>query len=55
MLELLSSEYEKVTIWVQGSHDVDWCLDQIADLTQFNVIGPNIEDLNRVIETEEFD
>lgn len=55
MLELLSSEYEKVTIWVQGSHDVDWCLDQIVDLTQFNVIGPNIEDLNRVIETEEFD
>ena len=28
---------------------------QIVDLTQFNVIGPNIEDLNRVIETEEFD
>ena len=55
MLELLSSEYEKVTIWIQGSHDVDWCLDQIVDLNQFNVIGPNIEDLNRVIETEEFD
>lgn len=55
MLELLSSEYEKVTIWIQGSHDVDWCLDQIVDLKQFNVIGPNIEELNRVIETEEFD
>lgn len=55
MLELLSSEYENVTIWIQGSHDVDWCLDQIVDLKQFNVIGPNIEELNRVIETEEFD
>ena len=55
MLELLSSEYEKVTIWIQGSHDVDWCLDQIVDLKQFNVIGPSIEDLNRVIATEDFD
>lgn len=42
MLELLSSEYENVTIWIQGSHDVDWCLDQIVDLKQFNVIGAPI-------------
>lgn len=55
MLETLKSLYKNVTIWVQGSHDLDWCLEGIVDPSEFRLIGPDIEDLNRAIATEDFD
>ena len=55
MLKILGREYEKVTIWVQGSHDIDWCLDKIVDLSSYEVVGPNIEDLDRVLKRSDLD
>ena len=55
MLETLKGLYKNVLVWVQGSHDIDWCLDKITDLSEFRLIGPNIEDLNKAISTEDFD
>lgn len=55
MLEYLSNVYDTVTIWIQGSHDVDWCLDRIIDKSKFRLIGPNLSELDHVIETEDFD
>lgn len=55
MIQCLTGLYDNVTIWVQGSHDIDWCLDQIVDLDQFNVIGPNIKELDSFITDHDFD
>lgn len=55
MLSILDQEYEEVIIWVQGSHDVDWCLSKIIDLNKYKVIGPNLEDLERTINKTSFD
>ena len=55
MLEILGKHYEKVTIWVQGSHDIDWCLDKIVDLEKYEVVGPAIGDLDAVLERDDLD
>lgn len=55
MLKILQQEYEHVTIWVQGSHDIDWCLSQIVDLNEFELIGPSIRDLDAVLADPDLD
>ena len=55
MLGILAEEYEKVIIWVQGSHDVDWCLSKIIDLDKFKLIGPNTDDLNSCLKDPDID
>lgn len=55
MLETLKGLYKNVVVWVQGSHDIDWCLEKIVELSEFRFIGPNIEELNKAISTEDFD
>lgn len=55
MLRILQQEYERVTIWVQGSHDIDWCLSKIIDLNDFEVIGPSIRELDDVLEDPALD
>ena len=55
MLKSLRSLYETVVIWIQGSHDVDWCLNQIVDLGDWLTIGPRLDELDRFIAQEDFD
>lgn len=55
MLRILQQEYERVTIWVQGSHDVDWCLEKIVDLKEFELIGPRIADLDAELADPDLD
>lgn len=55
MLEILNQEYEEVIIWVQGSHDIDWCLEKIVNLNDYRVIGPNLSELDQYLESEEAD
>ena len=55
MLDVLGAQYEKVIIWVQGSHDIDWCLSNIVDLGSYELIGPSLVDLDRVLQTRDVD
>lgn len=55
MLEILKQHYEKVFIWIQGSHDIDWCLQKIVDLNQFELVGPGISQLNNILKNEDLD
>lgn len=55
MLDVLGAQYEKVIIWVQGSHDIDWCLSNIVDLGGYELIGPSLGDLDRVLQTRDVD
>lgn len=55
MLRILQQEYESVTIWVQGSHDIDWCLEKIIDLGDFKLIGPNIRELDAELSDPDLD
>ena len=55
MLEQLKREYERVVIWVQGSHDVDWCLQNIVELGDYELIGPKISELDAVLDSGEVD
>ena len=55
MLETLRRQYERVTIWVQGSHDIDWCLGKILNLEDWNLIGPDLADLDSYIEHYDYD
>lgn len=55
MLRILQQEYEKVTIWLQGSHDLDWCLDKIVDRGEFEMIGPDLGSLDAALEDPDLD
>lgn len=55
MLRILQQEYEKVTIWLQGSHDLDWCLDKIVGRGEFEMIGPDLEDLDKALRDPDLD
>lgn len=55
MLDVLGMQYEKVIIWVQGSHDIDWSLSNIVDLDNYELIGPSLSDLDRVLQTHDVD
>lgn len=55
MIKALEKHYEKVTIWVQGSHDIDWCLDKIVDTSKYELVGPDIEELDEVLRRDDLD
>lgn len=55
MLEILSKEYEHVIIWVQGSHDIDWCLSRTVNLDAYELVGPRIDQLNSILENPDID
>ncbi len=55
MLEILRQEYERVIIWVQGSHDIDWCLNAIVSLDDFTLIGPSLSELDELLVSGEVD
>lgn len=55
MIRELEKHYEKVTIWVQGSHDIDWCLDKIIDLNNYELVGPDINQLDEVLGRDDLD
>ena len=55
MLGLLKREYRHVIVWVQGSHDLDWCLEKIVDTNDFELIGPDVSELDSVLVPGEVD
>lgn len=55
MLNILKEEYEHVAIWVQGSHDLDWCLEKIVNLDEYELVGPEIGGLDAILERSDLD
>jgi polysaccharide pyruvyl transferase WcaK-like protein len=55
MLELLKEEYENVYIWVQGSQDLNLCLEKIINLNDYKIINPSIESLNETLQMKDID
>lgn len=55
MIETLKQEYEHVVIWVQGSHDIDFCLDPIINKGDYQLIGPSIDELNAFLADPDVD
>lgn len=55
MLRVLRESYDRVIIWVQGSHDLDWCLERIVDTSEFELVGPDVSELDRVLVSGEVD
>lgn len=55
MLETLRAKYEKVYIWLQGSHDYDWCLQNLLDLSGFILVPGSLTDFDNILEQDDID
>ena len=55
MLEVLRRCYDRVAIWIQGSHDLDWCLEKTIDLAEFDLIGPDVSELDSFLDSGNVD
>ena len=50
----MKEHYSKVYIWIQGLKDYEY-LENLVDLDEFEIIPPSIEELDKILKTEELD